>query len=137
MGNYTAIGILGIVGGAFSVLMVKCLIETLVFLRVSRKVSARVVQYKTTRNNDGLTLYIPVVEFKTAGGTLVRAATSVASNPPAHEIGETVEVRFLPKNPKQARIDSFSENWLLPAVFALFGFFCFFFVFLMFHARWN
>ena len=46
---------------------------------------------------------------------------SVATNPPAYHVGETVNVLYLESNPFDARIYSFTSLWLVPMIFGGIG----------------
>lgn len=46
---------------------------------------------------------------------------SVSSEPPAYAMGEEVEILYRPEDPSIARINSFTENWLVTSVFGVLG----------------
>jgi hypothetical protein len=46
---------------------------------------------------------------------------SVATNPPAYHVGETVNVLYLESDPSDARIESFTSLWLAPMIFGGIG----------------
>lgn len=60
--------------------------------------------------------YYPVVEYQAPSGEKIRFRSSVGTNPPSHNTGESVGVMFDAKNPHHAKIDSFSDTWLLSTV---------------------
>lgn len=61
--------------------------------------------------------YAPVVEFThPESGETIRFTSSSSSNPPAFDEGEDVTVLYAPDNPDDARIDSFTDLWLLPLI---------------------
>jgi hypothetical protein len=62
-----------------------------------------------------------VVRFR-EGGQQIQFDDSVATNPPAYHVGETVNVLYLESNPYDARIYSFTSLWLVPMIFAGIGF---------------
>ena len=67
-------------------------------------------------------LYHPVVEFTDHRGELVRFKEGVAVTGSAlFDKGERVTVLYMPENPSQAQIDTFSSNWLGPILTVLFG----------------
>ena len=112
-----------LIGGGMLLFTIKKFIETIVFLRTSHKVEATVVSYKISRSRatstqSSRTMYLPVLQFQAPGGKLVSITGTVASHPPAYNIGELAEVRYLPKNPHGAKINSFWEMWMLPVIFA-------------------
>jgi hypothetical protein len=59
--------------------------------------------------------YQPVVRFR-HGTQQVQFSDSLASNPPAYHVGETVNVLYLESDPYDARIESFTSLWFLPMV---------------------
>lgn len=123
-GVYIAVGVCCSIGVLMLIFAFKRFIETMVFLRASLKASGTVVNLATARNSDGHTMYLPVIEFKTAGGANVRFNSTVASQPPAYSIGEKVEIRFLRKNPQAAKINSFWEIWMVTLVVGAIGVVC-------------
>jgi hypothetical protein len=74
-----------------------------------------VVDYAVS-NNEGAS-YSSIVEFETADGRTIRFEdTAVSSNPPRHEIGQTVPVRYKPDNPDLAIIGNDFTIWIVAAV---------------------
>ena len=59
----------------------------------------------------------PIVDFTTASGQRVRLDGIASSKPPAYTVGDKVRVYYLRTDPEYHALDSFSEMWLLPAVF--------------------
>lgn len=57
----------------------------------------------------------PVVEFTPRGGG-TRRCEGGSSYPPAYTVGEQVTVHYDRDDPTDARIDSFAELWLFPAI---------------------
>lgn len=53
--------------------------------------------------------WAPIVQFR-HDGQLTQLSDSVASNPPAYHVGETVSVLYLESNSYDARIDSL-KGW--------------------------
>lgn len=85
--------------------------------RTQGTVTALVSQRSTGNNSVS---YRPVVRFQ-AGEQRIVFSSSVASNPPAYSVGETVEVLYLESNPYDAKIDSFSSLWFFPALLGAMG----------------
>ena len=54
--------------------------------------------------------YRPVVEFRTFSGRLIEFTSSIGTNPPSHQIGETVEVLYAREDPYDARL---GDSWSL------------------------
>jgi hypothetical protein len=57
----------------------------------------------------------PVVEYR-VNGIAHRTQGSVLSSPPAHAIGDPVDVIYDANDPSAARINTFRERWLFPVV---------------------
>lgn len=68
----------------------------------------------------GRTLYKPVVEYSYNNQSF-QIKGSVASRPPAYEIGENVNILLKTDTPNEAIIDSFFEKWFLAILFAALG----------------
>lgn len=115
------IAALGLGGGLMLLLVVKGIIETVVFIRAANKTEGTVVRYGTTRNSDGQTMYLPVFQYRTNDGSRFEHTSSVASKPPAYEIGETATLFYLKKNPRQAKLDSFMELWFVKLILTIIG----------------
>lgn len=135
MKSLIATGACALIGGGMLFFVVKRFVETVVFIRASRRAEGVVVGLSTARNSDGRTMYMPVVEFKAPGETLVRFTSTIASNPPSSKVGERTGVRYLVKKPQAAKIDSFAEIWLVTLVLAVIGLASLFIAFLIFRAR--
>lgn len=82
---------------------------------LGRAVSAQgtVVELVRSRSSDSTT-YRPVVQFTTVDGRPVEMVSSVGSNPPGYSVGETVEVRYDPAHPEDAKLTGFFSLWFLP-----------------------
>ena len=65
--------------------------------------------------------YYPVVAFKTAEGTQIEFVENNGSSSPAFVKGQQVEVIYMPENPNNAKINTFSDLWALPLFLAIFG----------------
>ena len=57
-------------------------------------------------------MYAPRVRFTTADGRQVVFVSGTASNPPEHEAGDRVDIRYRANDPTDARIDSVTDIWL-------------------------
>jgi hypothetical protein len=61
--------------------------------------------------------YGAIVKFKSRDGEPHVFASSYSSNPPPHEIGETVTVHYDPQNPRSAIVySSFWSLWFYPLI---------------------
>lgn len=63
----------------------------------------------------GCCVYSPVVEFEVNGRTYSFEGDN-ASDPPAYEVGEAVEVIYNPADPDTAQINKWTERWLFPII---------------------
>jgi hypothetical protein len=68
-------------------------------------------------------LYRPVVSFKTESGRTVKFSASVSSSPKPFQIGDQVEVIYVPDQPKKAQINRFMYLWFNVLMLLFFGFF--------------
>lgn len=121
-----------IVGGIFSVIgigsligVVLSIISTNSFISKSEITNGRIIDIiaRTSRDSDGNTTRsrYPVIQFENKDGSIVEFESSSATSG-GITIGETVEVRYLPSNPKNARISSsFMDMWGLTVFLGLFG----------------
>lgn len=91
------------------------------FLRQSLPGVGTVVDHEERRSRDSKTgrvsvSYAPVVEFKTSNGVIHRFTSSVSSNPPDQQVGETVNVVYSPQNPEKAEVNNFISLWIGPVI---------------------
>ena len=100
---------------------IKRLLETIVFLRTARRAPGRVVRHEPSSNSDGQRMFIPVFEYRLPEGRPLYYRSPVASNPPAYDVGQTVEMLYLPKNPARVKVNSFTGLWLVTAICAVLG----------------
>lgn len=63
----------------------------------------------------GCCTYVPVIDFK-VNDQIYTFEGDNASDPPAYDVGEQVNVRYDPINPNRAQIDSFFERWIFPII---------------------
>ena len=64
----------------------------------------------------------PRVRFADATGQSHELEGRTMRTPPAYSVGEKVQVVYLPGSPETARIDRFSELWVVSLVTGLIGF---------------
>jgi hypothetical protein len=76
----------------------------------------QVVQVVSHPGSKGKVFFYPIVEFRTADGRIIRFEGSTGSNPPAHRVGDQVQVRYDPQSPESAVIDSW-DLWLPSILF--------------------
>lgn len=94
--------------------------DTREFLALAKETPGTVVELIASTDDDG-TSYYPVVSFQDTSGTQQRVQTSMGSNPPAHDVGESVTVLFDPAKPQKMRIKGFWGVWGLTAFLLGFG----------------
>ena len=66
-------------------------------------------------SDGGCCTYVPVVDFE-VNQQVYTFEGDTASDPPAYEVGEQVDVRYDPTNPDTAQIDSLFERWAFPVI---------------------
>ncbi len=118
-GLFSVIGIASIVGAVVSI------VGTNSFIARSVTTSGSIIDIVTrvSEDSDGrrTSSRYPVVRFydKTGAAFEFESSTSTGRST---QVGETVEVRYLPENPKKARISSsFMDVWGLSVFFSIFG----------------
>ncbi len=79
-----------------------------------------VTGFANSRSSDSTT-YAPIVIYRDRTGTIYRFRGKVASNPPAFDMQESVDVLYRPERPGAARIDSFGQRHFLSLIFGGFG----------------
>lgn len=67
----------------------------------------------------------PLIEYTTAEGRTRRFQSHIASQPPKYAVGDKVPLIYDPDKPSRAKIASFSDQWLLTALFGGFCLLCF------------
>jgi hypothetical protein len=115
---------LGLLTGAFILYQNKK-----AFLEKAVSAQGTVIELLESRS-DNSTTYKPLVSFTTKEGRQIEFTSSVSSNPPSYDEGETVKVLYYPGDPKEATINDFMSIWFGPlivgflgTVFSLVGFF--------------
>jgi hypothetical protein len=68
---------------------------------------------ESNSSEGGCCVYSPVIEFHADGQTYSFEGDN-ASDPPAYEVGEAVNVIYRPSDPNTAQINKWSERWLFP-----------------------
>jgi len=62
----------------------------------------------------GCCVYSPVIEFTASDDRKYTFEGDNASDPPAYDVGETVNIIYDPKDPDTAQINKWTERWLFP-----------------------
>jgi len=98
------------------------------FIAAAETAPGQVVDVIVKTDSDGDPMYYPEFTFTTAAGENVQVRSNVGSNPPAHRVGDKIEILYDPNQPLNAKVNSFSGVWLLPTIllgigglFILFG----------------
>lgn len=59
---------------------------------------------------------VPVIEFQTRDGHVVRFTDAIGSYPPDYEVGTEVNVLYDPDDVQDARVNSWKRIWLAPTL---------------------
>jgi hypothetical protein len=115
-------GLVGLGMGIGEFFILKHLFE---FRSQAVAVQGEVVDFVTSRGNKGGTMYAPVVRYSVpaaegGSGQTHEIRGSVSSSSRGYDLGERVEVLYLPDQPGDGRIGSFMEQWFLPLIFGIF-----------------
>lgn len=100
-------------------------VQRLIYLGEAVTTHAKITNLIERKNDNGDTLYAPVYVFEDQNGNEVKIISSTASWPPVGEIGDSIEVLYLPSDPQRSIQNSFFTKWGLPAIAAGLGLFYF------------
>jgi hypothetical protein len=113
-----AFRIMGLAARLLLALGVVCLLlgvylasRTLEIDGTAMRTTGEVVSYHEVRDGDDV-LYRPRVRFTTATGDIVTIAGQLAAGTKRFEIGARVPVTYAPGKPMEARLATFTDNWL-------------------------
>ena len=112
--NYIAMAF----GAIFFIVGFGLLIREILFGQTAMPTVGKVVDIRVTDSGDGPNQF-PIVEFTAAQGETVQFEGISTNPPPIH--GEQVPVLYSPKDPKNARINTFFSRWIFPVVFTPVG----------------
>ena len=70
---------------------------------------------ESNSSEGGCCVYSPVIEFSANGQTHSLEGDN-ASDPPAYQVGEVVNVIYDPADPSTAQINKWTERWLFPII---------------------
>jgi hypothetical protein len=70
---------------------------------------------------DGGAAYVPVVDFETQHGEVVRFQDGIGSIPPDYQVGAEVHVLYDPHDVQDARVASWKRLWLAPTLITCVG----------------
>jgi hypothetical protein len=122
-----ALGILDLSGRLLFALGVGCLLlggylcwQTLSFAQDAQRTTGEVVGYHETREGD-TTRYRPRVRFRTANGDIITISGQLAAGSKRFTEGTQVPVVYKTSRPTEARIASFTDNWLGASIAGVIG----------------
>lgn len=119
------IGIVVVVTGIFAIIKIRRQ------LAGSSKAIGKVIAFGRISGQRGY-LYCPQVEFVIPNGQTINFQSEVGSQPPAYNVGQTVQVVYQMANPNKAEIDSVMELWFTPGCMSLMGLLFLFVGFMLF-----
>jgi hypothetical protein len=91
------------------------------YLKKAVVTEATITNLIERESDDGNTLYAPVYVFKDKKGNEVKIISPTASWPPVGEIGDPIEVLYLPSDPQRSIQNRFFSKWGFPAIFGGLG----------------
>jgi hypothetical protein len=115
--GYMILGVLGILLLAIAIAL---FFAENAFLARSISATGTVVDFHVD-NTDEPPSYCPIVEFATQDGRTVRYETEVCTSPRSKNIGDPVEVKYDPQNPKSVQTASLWGEYIWPLVLGLVG----------------
>ncbi|MEE4154498.1 MAG: DUF3592 domain-containing protein [Erythrobacter sp.] len=112
--------IFGGVGLIFAVVGFGMIISGQIFASRAVQTTGTVIQNLRSTSDDGVS-YKPLVEFHDRAGRRREFAGAISTSWRAYNEGEAVTVLFDPADPDTAAIDSATERYFLPGIFAAMG----------------
>jgi len=93
------------------------------FKKIAVEAQGTVVELKegACGGTDSHPVYYPIIRFADKAGQGHTLYSNSGSYPPAYEVGERVSVLCDPANPKEAKVNSFTELWLWPLILGILG----------------
>jgi hypothetical protein len=109
---FVVVGVLLLVGGFFSYKHARRFIANSTV--ADGEVIDLVLRRKSNSDSPGTNrgTYHPVIRFETESREAIEFVSNTGSSPPSHRKGDIVTVRYDPKDPYTARVDSFVSLWL-------------------------
>ncbi len=89
-------------------------------LSESAKATGKVIAFGQISGQRGY-LYCPQVEFQIPNGQTIRFQSEVGAQPPAYQVGQSVQVVYTITNPNKAEINSVTALWFVPGCMTLIG----------------
>ncbi len=107
---FTGIGLILLVVGGFLAS------KTSRFLASAIEAAGEVVDITSYEDDEGQTMYRPVIRFTTQDGQ-EHEITGSTSSSWAPELGREVTVLYNPDSPRNADLKGFTNQWLAPSIF--------------------
>lgn len=95
-------------------------LRTRTFVRTAGKADGTVIENVGSGGTGQRSTYHPRVRFRADGRDFV-FVSGVGSRAPSFQVNDAVRVFYDPKNPAEAKIDSFGELWMIPSIVASLG----------------
>jgi hypothetical protein len=96
--------------------------RTHAFLSTSEAAEATVIRLQEFWNlNHTTASYAPVFTFAAGDGRAYTVTSNMATNPPVFKVGEHAQAHYPKGHPEQARLDSFSQLWLMDVANEIIG----------------
>jgi hypothetical protein len=96
-------------------------IETAAFIARAQHATATIIRLDEQTADDGTLNYAPVFTFTASDLKQYTVRSTVASNPPGFDVGESTEILYVPSNPAGARVSSFWRLWFVTFVLWVIG----------------
>ena len=87
------------------------------FVATARPVKGTVI--RLVRDSEGASA--PVFKFVASNGDAIEKHDTMYSNPPAHKVGDVVDILYDPNNPQGARVAKSSNLYFAPILLAVMG----------------
>ena len=110
--------LLGLILCAISAFLI---LNTLDFLDIGLATNGKVVSVRESKGSNSKTMYAPVVSFTDQTGKTVTFTSGRRSSIQWYDVGEIVQVLYMPSNSNKASIKSFSSLWLPAIISGVFG----------------
>jgi len=91
------------------------------FVAGASHATGTVTQLSLDHNDNGSSVYYPLVAFVTARGDSITMRSKVGSNPPSWHVDDRVDVLYDPANPQDARMSGFFQLHIGAFVFGMLG----------------
>jgi hypothetical protein len=86
------------------------------FLERAVDTQGTVTGFVESHSSEGGTTYRPTVKYTTVEGLEQEFTERMGTSPPGFDVGESVKVKYDPKDAGKARIDKASRLWFVPVL---------------------